>query len=577
MCPYDSFLKPCEPHLVVGRRSHEKRFETLLSDFKEEKLKHNFVLISGSPGIGKTSLLNVLAEITRNEMMTFVQVPIGMGGKMNRNLFQDIYLAISPHLIEEKKGFLKKSKEEDIQQFSIKSKISDIISSFTNNLTSRPLKSPIVIGLDPLDRIIDSGQKYVIEGLLIFMKTFQERFPQLLFIGTCQEYNLDEIKELIQISEHFALDRLDFSDSKLLLSKIARGKLQSSSQLRDELVKQSDRSPFNLVFIVDVIRWIEDKIKEEGLEESERTIKEMAQPFIRTFAIRAFLQEIFKIDEEENNVLQMMLGSPRNAISQEAFESARIQTNVINGLETKSLITKLGDFYQLSSYAAFSSLGSGLSVIDLKAEAGLLLQILETDMMMGFEINPKVLERLEQASYSTKRLEDKSIPNRTKSLFQSAFETQKFFEAYRLALLTGNFLRMAKDVEGSGVFYEECAQEFYDQERIPYTTALYRKALESYRLVKNERKRKDVSQRTAMIYLQNAERFIKQQELELARSSYYHAFKLFEGADDINSATSAVNKAIKTYNSDTQASSFFKNLLESTTPNSVEAQTDTKI
>ncbi|MFX1284304.1 MAG: AAA family ATPase [Promethearchaeota archaeon] len=576
MCPYDSFLKPCEPHLVVGRRSYEKRFETILSDFKEKKLKENFVLISGSPGIGKTSLLNVFAEIIRNEMMAFGQVSIGMGGKMNRNLFRDVYQVISPHLTEEKKGFLKKSREEEIKLFSPKSKMSEIIGNFSNNLTARPPKSPIVIALDPLDRILDSGQKYVIDGLVDLLKVLQSRFPQLLFIGTIQEYNLNEIKELVQISEHFVLDRLDFSDSKLLLSKIAHGKLQSSSQLRDELVKQSDRSPFNLVFIVDVVRWAEDKIEREGLDESESSIQEIAQSFIRTFALRAFLQDVYKIDEEENLVLQVMLSSPRNAIPQDTFDSARTPKEAINKLETKGLIIKLGDYYQFSSYAMFSLLGSGLSVVDLKAEASLLLQILEADMMMGFEINPKVLERLEQASYSTERLEDKSIPNRTKSLYQSAFEARKFYEAYRLALLTGNFLRMAKDTEGSGIFFEECAQEFYNQEKTPYTVALYRKSIESYRLVKNERKRKDISQRTAMLYLQNAERYDKQKQLELARSSYYHAFKLFEGADDINSATDAANKAIKTYSSVTQAK-FFKNLLKSTTPKSVETSPETNI
>jgi len=576
MCPYDSFLKPCEPHLVVGRRSHEKRFETILSDFKGEKLKENFILISGSPGIGKTSLLNVFGEIVRNEMMAYGQVTVGMGGKMNRNLFRDIYQAISPYLTEEKKGFFKRSKEEEIKSFPPKSQISEIISSFTNNLTARPPKSPIVIALDPIDRISDSGQNYVISGLADLLKVLQSKFPQLLFIGTIQEYNLDEIKELLQISEHFVLDRLDFSDSKLLLSKIARGKLQTSSQLRDELVKQSDRSPFNLVFVVDVVRWAEDKIEREGLDESERTIQEIAKPFIRTFALRAFLQEIFKIDEEENKLLQLMLGSPRNAVPQETFDSARIPKDLINSLETKGLIQKLGDYYQFPSYAVFSLLGSGLTVVDLKAEASLLLQILEADMMMGFEMNPKVLERLEQASYSTERLEDKSIPNRSKSLYQSAFEAKKFFEAYRLALLTGNFLRMAKDTEGSGVFFEECAQAFYNQEKIPYTVALYRKSIESYRLVKNERKRKDISQRTAMLYLQNAERYDKQKQLELARSSYFHAFKLFEGADDVNSAIDAINKAIRTYTSDIQAQ-FFKNLLASTTPKSVEVSPETNI
>ena len=270
-----------------------------------------------------------------------------------------------------------------------------------------------------------------------------------------------------------------------------------------------------------------------------------------------------------------MLGSPRNAVHQEAFDSAMISPNVLTSLQSKGLISKRGEYYQFNSYALFSTLGSGLSVVDLKAEAGLLLQILETDMMMGFEVNPKVLERLEQASYSSEGLDDQSIPNRTKSLYQSAFEAKKFYEAYRLSLLTGNFLRMAKDVEGSGVYFEEVAQQFHDQDKVPYTIALYRRALEAYRLAKNERKRKDISQRTAMLYLQNAEKYDKQNQPELARSSYYHAIKLFERADDMNSANDAVSKAIQTYPSKTHAA-FFENLLASTSPKLAESPPETK-
>ena len=110
MSSYDNFLRPSEPHLVVGRRSHEKRFKSILSDFKDKNLKENFILISGPPGIGKTSMLNVFGEIVKNEMIVFVPVQIGMGGKMNRYLFRNIYQEISPHLTEEKKGFFKKKK-----------------------------------------------------------------------------------------------------------------------------------------------------------------------------------------------------------------------------------------------------------------------------------------------------------------------------------------------------------------------------------------------------------------------------------------------------------------------------------
>lgn len=562
MNSYDSFLKPSESHLVVGRRSHEKRFEALLSSLKEGKYSENLILISGSPGIGKTSLLNVFEEIVQNEMLTFVKCPIGMGGKMNREIFHDLYAAIEPFLQEAKKGFLKKSKERNIRVFKPNSKISDLMSTFRTNLNERTPKNPIVVSLDPLDRILDSGQNYIIDGLEGLIKSLQGNYP-ILFIISCQEYNLGELSGLIKLSEHFILDRLDFKDSKLLLSKIARGKLKSSAYLREEIVKQSDRTPFNLSFCADVVNWIEDKIKRDGLNESEENIKDMASPFIRNFALRAFINEIFQISEEENKGLQILLGQPRNAVPMETLNSAKISKPTLDTLETKGLIWKQGEYYQFTSYALFASLGSGLPAGDLKAEVGLLLQILEGDMVMGFGMNPKVLERLEQASYQSEGLDEQSIPNRTKSLYLSAFERSKYFEAYRLALLTGNFLRMAKDIEGSGVFFEESAQLFYDNEKVPYAIALYRKSIEEYQHAKNERKRKDISQRVAMIYLQIAERYEKQDHVALARTNYYHATILFDKADDINSAQETANKAIKTYSSDEKLNTlFFENLIQ---------------
>jgi hypothetical protein len=562
MSLYNSFLKPSESHLVVGRRSYEKRFEGILSSLKEGKLTENILVISGSPGIGKTSLLNVFEEIVRNELLAFAKLTVGMGGNMNRNLFSNLYAAIDPHLQEAKKGFLKKSKEVTIKSFKPNSKINELTSAFRNNLNERPPKTPIVISIDPLDRILDSGQKYLIDALEALFKSLQDNFP-LLFIVTCQEYNLSDISGLIQLGEHFILDRLDFKDSKLFLAKISRGKLRSSSYLREEIVKQSDRTPFNLSFCSDVINWIEDRIKRDGLSESEENIKNMASPFIKNFALRAYIKEVFQITEDEDRVLQLMIGQPRNATPIEIFNSAKISKSALDGLETKGLVLQLGEFYQFVSYALFASLGSGLSVVDLKAELGLLLQILEGDMVMGFGINPKVLERLEQASYQSEGLEDKSIPNRTKSLYQGAFERKNHLEAYRLALLTGSFLRMAKDIEGSGMFFEESAQSFYDEKKVPYTIALYRKSIEVYQYIRNERKRKDISQRLGMLYMQIAEKNEKQGHLMLARTNYYHATILFEKADDFNSASDAANKALKTYSSDEMKNvSFFENLVK---------------
>ncbi|MHA1214066.1 MAG: hypothetical protein ACTSR2_02700 [Candidatus Hodarchaeales archaeon] len=564
MRQFDSFLKPAEPHLVVGRRIYEKRFEEILSDYKNNNYKErkNFILISGPPGIGKSSLLAVIGEITQSEMLKYYPVEVSMG-KGSRNLLNDIYMSISPNLTEEKKGFLKKPKEVKVKALSPKS-VTQVVNSFIANLKVRPLKSPVVVGLDCLDRLIESTQNFVIKALVELANGLRGKFP-ILFVATCQEYNVSELEDVTKIASHLILDRLDFSDAKLLISKIAKGKLKTSSIMREELVKLSDRTPFNVVFIVNVVEWSEEKIKNEGLTESESTIMEIAEPFIKNFAVRAFVKEIFGLTEEEEKALQIFIGSTKNAVMQDSLESARISKTVLEKLEEKDLIIKMSDYYQIKSYALYSALSSGLGMgVDLKAEVGLLLQILEGDSLLGYDLNPKVLERLEQVSYSTESLEDQSISNRSKSLYLSTFEKEKYYDAYRLALLAGNFLRMARDIEGCGLFFEECAQNFYEYDKIPYAISLYKKGLEAFNLAKNERKKKDLSQRAAMIYLQMGERYSKQKYQELARAAYYHAYQLNSKADDLNSASEVLNKAIATYKNKKQAA-FFDDLLKNLT------------
>ncbi len=79
MNPYSTFLNPSELSLILGRQDYEKRFETILSQFKADNFKQNLVIISGSPGIGKSSLLDLYCEIVKREMIAYIQPKIKMG------------------------------------------------------------------------------------------------------------------------------------------------------------------------------------------------------------------------------------------------------------------------------------------------------------------------------------------------------------------------------------------------------------------------------------------------------------------------------------------------------------------
>jgi len=561
MNPYSSFLNPSELSLIIGRQEYEKRFETILSQFKTDNFKQNLVIISGSPGIGKSSLLDLYCEIVKREMIAYIQPTIKMG-KMNRPFFRELYQAISPYLEQEKKTFLQKSRELQVKSVTSNLNSSEVVNNFINNLNVRPPKIPIAVALDPVDRILDSNI-FILDILRDLIRSLRGKFP-LIFILTVQNYNTSLMKEIIQMGEHIVVESLSLADSKLLLSKLFQGPFQISEQLLEDFIKQSDRSPFNLLFISEVLAWVTEKIKIEGFSGKESTLYELAQPFVKNFALRAFIQEIFSISEEEDKTIQIMLNSPANAVYIESF-GKEISRNSLEKLQKKGLVIKQGNYYQFSSYALHYSLGLGPRVVDKTTEIELLLNILENEIITEVEINTKILERLEQIVYSTVYLETLSIPNRVKALHNSVLDQRKYYTAFRLALLIGNLFRIAKDVYRGGQFLEECAQNFYSHNKVNYATSLYQKALEAYHYADKRKEFRNIAQKTASIYLKQAEQYINQNQLEFARASFYHSIQLFKQADDFHSASDTVNKAIQTYEKPIHKK-FFKKLLPTFEP-----------
>ena len=89
-------------------------------------------------------------------------------GKMNQLFFRELYHAISPYLEQEKKAFLHRSREMQIKSVTSNLNSSEVINNFINNLNVRPPKEPVVIALDPVDRILDFNP-FILEVRIDFL------------------------------------------------------------------------------------------------------------------------------------------------------------------------------------------------------------------------------------------------------------------------------------------------------------------------------------------------------------------------------------------------------------------------
>jgi hypothetical protein len=562
MSLYRSFLEPAIPSMVVGRQEYVKRFETILTRFKSGDLQQNLITFSGLVGIGKTSLINLYNEILKREGIVITKPAINIGS-LNQNLFREIYQLLSPYLEEEKKGRLQKSKEVQIGSVTTQSVSSRVSNDFIHNLQIRKPKGSIAIVLDPVDRILDSEQKFILNILKDLINTLSGKYP-LLFIITVQEHHVQELEKLIQMGEHIVVEQLSFEDSKKLLIGRTNSHIRLSNQLYEDFVKQSELSPFNLVFIAEVIAWANEKIKNDGLLENEITIKELTQPFIRNFSLRAFIQETFDLSEEEDKIIQFILSFQRKTVQKRSFPSD-ISGQSLKKLEKKGLIVRQGNYFQFASYALHSYLGLGTRVFDRKLEIEILFKVLEKDLIAGVEINPNVLERLEQIVYSSNIGENLPMLSQIKTLYDYIIDQNKYYEGYQFALIAGNLYRVSNALERGGDFFEECAQSFYFRKNINYALKFYRKALEAFQNVNNKKKLKNVAQKAAKIYSEQAEEYLSQDLLEFARMAFYQSIQLFKTAENFSMARKIANKAIQTYEESIQAK-FFHNLVSTKEP-----------
>jgi len=194
-----------------------------------------------------------------------------------------------------------------------------------------------------------------------------------------------------------------------------------------------------------------------------------------------------------------------------------------------------------------------------------MLSVLEEDIRKKIGVNSTVLERLDQICYSTTDLKDPSIPNLAEALYNSVLDQEDYYGAFKLALLTGNLLSIVKNAEDSGKFYEHSAQSFYYRSKFDYSTALYRKAIEAFHIADNKSKLKTVSKKIATLYLQQADGYIKTNNLEFARSAYYNSIQFFKQAEDFTSASETAKKAAKSYEKSIHKK-FFKRLVAAVEP-----------
>ena len=115
----------------------------------------------------------------------------------------------------------------------------------------------------------------------------------------------------------------EFSDAELVLRNVG-GELMRNSELRKEIVRISDRSPFQVMFAVEVAQALHDEMKAEtgsvDLEELRKKIITLLQEENFRFLLEKFLSP------RQIEIIDVIVAEPKNIIPK--FDLERQITNV---------------------------------------------------------------------------------------------------------------------------------------------------------------------------------------------------------------------------------------------------------
>ena len=261
---FGQFLSPCDPREIVGVRTDLSDYRLLLRGLRDRKLTVHGATVVGPPGFGRSSLINAFRQVSIDEHVTPIALE-SMAGTRGSNVIQDLYVKLQPHLEERKKRRFARGSDQlpAIPALDPTKNPKPSVDAFISELKSQPLSTPVAVYLDDVDRFITGDLGVAIQALVSIMKeTPKEGIPLLLVLGL-SEKNWKLMEDLLVAARRFSLDRLEFSDAELLLRNVG-GELMRNSELRKEIVRISDRSPFQLMFAVEVTQALYDEMKTEN-------------------------------------------------------------------------------------------------------------------------------------------------------------------------------------------------------------------------------------------------------------------------------------------------------------------------
>ncbi|MEM2959314.1 MAG: ATP-binding protein [Candidatus Jordarchaeaceae archaeon] len=531
-----SCVEPADRELFTGRTREIGLFQDFISRAKTGSEDKRIFVITGIPGIGKSSLLKRFAQIAEKEG---IEVLVRRVSAVNvRVFFDDVKRTVDSYAPEARKKFMGEKKyvaAPPVSKELGEGELEYFLKQFFEDMdkVQEKLRKILMFFCDDFERFAWLGYETAYRLLREVVAKLGEMKFNLFFV-LCVDRRFLEVlvgdkPELFHVVE---LDVFSTQDIRLLIQKYqALTGIKIDDALKEELTKASGGIPFKLaLFMCSLLR---------------ETVKSGSQPSVELFRlVNSKIQDnalnaITDLSVEKETVIERIVSQKFNMVPLEEISQ---EGDKKTGREALNLLVKEGivefdeSMVWLKSEAIYEMLRLLVNVDQIYGRARTLLKV------VGRVIETR--ERLDRIYFEWLRdsaniliSQDKpalalDIAANAEVYAHSAMEKELYSESFQLFRITASIYERLGDMERAGMILEKAAELFMGKGKRFYSRFLLSHASDLFAASGVEWKARSIARSAALIYEEIGDDYDGMGFKMLARVFYHKAFEHYMRAGD---------------------------------------------
>ncbi|WXG39511.1 MAG: hypothetical protein WED07_01530 [Candidatus Freyarchaeum deiterrae] len=546
-----SCIEPADKELFTGRPSEVKEFQDFISGVKAGSEDKRIWVITGIPGIGKSSLMKRFIQITETEGLEVLVRNISASEA--RMFFDGVKKTLDSYAPEARKKFMgeKKyvpapplSKEMGSQEFE------QFFNQFFEDMdkVQQKLSKILVFFCDNFERFGWLGYEAAYDLFRRIAARLGEMGFSVFFILSVDKKFLDLLvddkAELFRVVD---LDVFPVQDVRLLIQKFQNATgMRIDDALKEELAKASGGIPFKLALFICGL------LKETRMGEVQPSVEifRRVDSKIQDNALNALTD----LTVEKETLVDKIVSQRFNLIPLEELGSeagGKSSGNALNALIEEGIIEVDSSSAWLKSDAFYEMLRLLINVDQVYGRARAVLKVIGRVIEVKNRPDPIYFEWLRDSA-NMLISQDKpalavEIATNAEVYANSALENKLYYESMQLFRLTANIYERTGDSERAGTILERAAKLFETEDKSFYSRSLLSRASDLFDASKVEWKARSISRSAALIYEETGDSYDERGFKMLARVFYRKAFEHYLRAGDKERIESLYEKAMNAF------------------------------